>query len=284
MRNRYSHFTAKERDQLSFPGRILRERGLLTGKTLDFGCGFGKDVEILRNLKMDIEGYDPFYFNTYPTGKYDTITCLYVLNVLLPQEQATVINEISKLLKNGGKAFFAVRRDIEKPGFRFHKIHKKETYQCTVILPFKSLYKNENMEIYEYQHYAYLHKGIEEVSPFFADNERKNQKGEMATVFAIEDKFPVSQGHTLIIPKRKVSNYFELNFQEQSACWFMVNKIQEDLVKEYSPSGFNIGINIHEVAGQTVPHCHIHIIPRYDKDVENPRGGVRGVIPDKKDY
>ena len=202
----------------------------------------------------------------------------------LPQEQATVINEVSKLLKNGSKAYFAVRRDIEKPGYRLHKIHRKETYQCNVILPFKSLYKNENVEIYEYQHYCFLHKGNKEISPFFADDENKNQKGEMVTVFAIEDKFPVSKGHSLVIPKRKIENYFDLSFQEQAACWFMVNKVKEDLIKDYAPSGFNIGINIDEAAGQTVPHCHIHIIPRYHKDVENPRGGVRGVIPDKKEY
>ena len=284
MKNPYSHFTAKERDKLSFPGKILQQKGLLTGRVLDFGCGLGKDVEVLKKEKIDIDGYDPFYFNSYPTGKFDTIICLYVLNVLLPQEQATAINEVSKLLKNGGKAYFAVRRDIERPGFRLHKIHKKETYQCNVILPFRSLYKNDNLELYEYQHYAYLNKGKEDISPFFADDEIKIQKGEMATVFAIEDKFPVSKGHTLIIPKRKVSNYFELNFQEHSACWFLINKIQEDLIKECSPSGFNIGININEAAGQTVSHCHIHIIPRYEGDVEEPRGGVRGVIPNKRDY
>lgn len=284
MKNIYSHFTAKERDNLSFPGRILRERDLLTGKILDFGCGLGKDVEILKNLKYSIEGYDPYYFNTFPSGKFDTVICLYVLNVLLPQEQATVINEISKLLKIGGKAYFAVRRDIKKPGFRFHKIHKKETYQCNVILPFQSIFKNENMEIYEYQHYVHLNKGKEEVSPFFGDEEPKNQKGEIATVFAIEDKFPVSKGHTLIIPKRKISNYFELSFQEQSACWYLLNLVKKDLVKNFSPAGFNIGININEAAGQTVPHSHIHIIPRYEGDVESPRGGVRGVIPSKKEY
>ena len=284
MKNPYSHLTAKERETLSFPGKILMERSLLTGSILDFGCGFGKDVESLKARNKDIQGYDPFYFKTYPSAKFDTILCFYVLNVLLPQEQAKVINEVSKLLKFGGKAYFAVRRDVERPGYRIHKIHRKETYQCNVVLPFQSLYRNENVEIYEYQHYSYLNKGKEEISPFFADDESKNQKGEMATVFAIEDKFPVSKGHSLIIPKRKVENYFDLNFQEQSACWFMVNRVKEDLIKDYNPSGFNIGINIKEAAGQTVPHCHIHIIPRYKNDVENPRGGVRGVIPKKKDY
>lgn len=164
------------------------------------------------------------------------------------------------------------------------KYIKKETYQCNVILPFTTLYRNENVEIYEYQHYSFLHKGIEEISPFFADNENKIQTGEIATVFAIEDKFPVSKGHTLIIPKRKVENYFDLQFQEQSACWFLVNLIKEQLINKYDPPGFNIGLNINNVAGQTIPHCHIHIIPRYDGDVENPRGGVRGVIPEKRNY
>ena len=284
MRNSYSHCTAKERDTISFPGKILKEKGLFKGNVLDFGCGFGKDVEVLKKNNIDIVGYDPYYFNNYPTIKFDTIICFYVLNVLLPQDQAKVINDISRLLKYGGTAYFAVRRDIDRPGFRMHKIHNKETYQCIVKLPFKSLFKNEFVEIYEYQHYVFINKGDETISPFFSDNEIKKQRGELATVFAIEDKFPVSNGHTLVIPKRKVSSYFDLSFQEQSACWYMVNLVKEALVIDLSPSGFNVGININKSAGQTVDHCHIHLIPRYDNDVENPRGGVRGVIPDKMDY
>lgn len=82
MKNPNSHLTAKERDKLSFPGRILLERGLLKGKVLDFGCGHGKDVETLRNQNVKIEGYDPHYFKNYPSEKFDTILCFYVLNVL----------------------------------------------------------------------------------------------------------------------------------------------------------------------------------------------------------
>lgn len=125
MENSNSHLTAKERDKLSFPGKILLEKKLLGGRVLDFGCGLGKDVEMLKYQKIEIEGYDPFYFKEYPSGKFDTILCFYVLNVLLPQEQAKVLNEVSRLLRYGGKAFFAVRRDVEKQGFRIHKIHKK---------------------------------------------------------------------------------------------------------------------------------------------------------------
>ena len=107
---------------------------------------------------------------------------------------------------------------------------------------------------------------------------------ESATAYAIFDKFPVSNGHTLIIPKKHCSDYFELSFKEQSACWFMLNKTKEILTKEFSPDGFNVGININEAAGQTVSHVHIHLIPRYKGEVKEPGGGIRGVIPEKKSY
>lgn len=282
--NANSHLTAKQRDKMSYPARILFEKGLLKDNVLDFGCGFGKDVEDLKKKIISIDGYDPHYFPEYPTNKFDTIICIYVLNVLMPQDQAKILFEISQLLKADGKAYFVVRRDVIYPGFRMHKIHNEKTYQCNVILPFKSLLKTDSFEIYEYQHYSFLNKGVSNVSPFFSDDEVKVQIGEIATAFAFYDKYPVSKGHSLIVPKRQVSNYFDLSFKEQSACWFLVRLVKEFLQKNYAPDGFNVGININEDAGQTVPHCHIHIIPRYKGDIENPRGGIRGVIPEKKDY
>ncbi|QSS96116.1 HIT family protein [Psychroflexus sp. ALD_RP9] len=279
-----SHFTAKEREKISFPTRILLNENLIDGKTLDFGCGHGKDVEELKAKGFEIEGYDPYYQPDYPNQKFDTILCHYVLNVLQNQDQAKVLYEVSNLLKFGGKAYFSVRRDINNPGFRTHFVHKVKTFQTNVILPFKTVFINENVEIYEYQHYCFLNQNQPEVSPFFEKLEPKEQVGELASCFAFRDKFPVTKGHTLVIPKRQVANYFDLNFKEQSACWFLVNLIKADLQKQFSPDGFNIGININEAAGQTIFHCHIHIIPRYNNDVENPRGGVRGVIDGKKEY
>lgn len=284
MENINSHRTAKERDKMSYPTRLLVEKKLIRGESLDFGCGFGKDVEELKAKGMDITGYDPHYFPDYPTKTFDTILCHYVLNVLQSQEQARVLYQISKLLKFGGKAYFSVRRDITNPGFRTHFVHKVQTYQTNVILPFESIFKNDNLEIYEYQHYCYLNQNKPEVSPFFERLEPKQQVGELASCFAFRDKFPVSEGHTLVIPKRKVSDYFELSFKEQSACWFLVNLIKADLQDRFNPDGFTIGININEAAGQTISHVHIHIIPRYTGDVEHPRGGVRGVIPGKREY
>ncbi len=107
---------------------------------------------------------------------------------------------------------------------------------------------------------------------------------ENENAFAIFDKFPVSNGHLLIIPKHHCNSYFDLNIEIQNDCWDIVNLGKQLVEKIYSPSGYNIGINISESAGQTIPHTHIHLIPRYTGDVFNPRGGVRGVIPFKQDY
>lgn len=102
--------------------------------------------------------------------------------------------------------------------------------------------------------------------------------------FAIFDKYPVSKGHALIIPKVHESDYFKLPFKIQTDCWQLVNNLKELLEKEFNPDGFNVGINVGESAGQTIFHVHIHLIPRYNGDVEDPEGGIRGVIPDRKNY
>jgi diadenosine tetraphosphate (Ap4A) HIT family hydrolase len=282
--NPYSQFTAKERDSISFPGKLVLTKNLLTGKVLDFGCGFGKDVEILQQKNIDIVGYDPHYFPNYPSVKFDTIICFYVLNVLMPEEQVDVIMNVSSLLKPNGKAYFAVRRDIVNEGYRIHKVHKKQTYQCNIKLPFKSIYKNDSCEIYEYQQYTFLNKNNKERSPFFEGDKERELLFESATAFSFYDHYPVSKGHSLVVPKRVVSNYFDLSVKEQTACWIMVNKVKKELQDRFNPEAYNIGININEDAGQTIPHCHIHVIPRYKGDVEKPRGGVRGVIPSKKEY
>jgi len=282
--NQNSHLTAIERTSLSFPARIIQKQNKLVGKILDFGCGIGKDVEILKGKGFDIVGYDLFYFPEFPTEKFDTILCFYVLNVLLPEEQAEVLMNVSNLLKPNGKAYFAVRRDIQYEGFRIHKIHKKETYQCLIKLAYLSIYKNENCEVYEYEHYTTLNKGNTDLSPFLIGEEMRELIVETATIFSFYDKFPVSKGHSLIVPKRLVSNYFDLTLKEQTACWIVVNKVRTILQEKFNPDGFNIGINVNADAGQTIWHSHIHIIPRYKGDVENPRGGIRGVIPFKKEY
>lgn len=282
--NPNSHLTAKEREKLSFPARLVFNQKLLKGDVLDFGCGFGNDVQLLRNKGINIDGYDKHYFPNYPTKKYDTIICFYVLNVLLPEEQALVLMELSQLIKPTGKVYIAVRRDLKYEGFRTHKIHQKKTYQCNVILASKSFFKNDFCEIYEYQHYNQLKRNQNPDCPFCNPDSERELITESATAYAIYDKYPVNNGHALIIPKRHCADYFDLSFKEQSACIFMLNQVKKIIRTRFKPNGFNVGVNIGEMAGQTIPHVHIHLIPRYEGDVKNPRGGVRGVIPDKQDY
>ena len=103
--------------------------------------------------------------------------------------------------------------------------------------------------------------------------------------FSSKDSFPVSKYHSLIIPKRHVENYFDLTKEEVLACNELILKTKQNILK-HDPSikGFNIGTNAGKVAGQSIMHCHIHLIPRREGDVENPQGGVRSVIPKKQHY
>ena len=103
-------------------------------------------------------------------------------------------------------------------------------------------------------------------------------------VAVIRDAYPVSNGHTLIIPKRHVANGFDLFQMEWSAIREALVRSREELDRLHKPDGYNIGINVGEAAGQTVFHVHVHLIPRYRGDVDLPRGGVRNVIPGAGNY
>lgn len=100
----------------------------------------------------------------------------------------------------------------------------------------------------------------------------------------IRDGFPVSPGHTLVIPRRHVGSFFEATPEERASLLALLDEAKVQLDREFSPGGYNIGINDGPVAGQTVPHLHIHLIPRYSGDREDARGGVRWVLPDKARY
>jgi len=100
----------------------------------------------------------------------------------------------------------------------------------------------------------------------------------------IRDGFPVSPGHTLVIPKRHIGSWFEIIKEEQLGLLDLLARAKAVLQEEHSPDGYNIGINDGPAAGQTVPHLHMHLIPRYKDDMNDPRGGVRWVIPEKAKY
>ena len=104
------------------------------------------------------------------------------------------------------------------------------------------------------------------------------------SAIAIRDAFPVAEGHTLVIPKDHEPDITKVSSVVYQDCFELVRVVADNLIEELSPAGINIGVNIGEAAGQTIDHAHIHVIPRYDGDTPNPRGGVRGVIPGKADY
>ena len=103
--------------------------------------------------------------------------------------------------------------------------------------------------------------------------------------YASYDSYPVSEGHCLIIPKRHVKDYFDLSNDEIIACNDLIKEIKNEIIeKDNSVKGFNIGSNAGKISGQSILHCHIHLIPRRAGDVENPQGGIRSVIPSKQHY
>lgn len=107
---------------------------------------------------------------------------------------------------------------------------------------------------------------------------------ESAHGFAAYDRHPASPGHFLVIPHRHFASYFDINDDELLDLWHLVARGKELVDERYHPDGYNIGINVGHWAGQSIHHLHIHVIPRYQGDVENPKGGVRGVIPHRKLY
>lgn len=105
-----------------------------------------------------------------------------------------------------------------------------------------------------------------------------------ASGVGIFDNYPISPGHTLIIPWRHIGSFFELSKTERDGLFDLIELAKAKLDAQFAPDSYNIGINDGPAAGQTIGHCHIHLIPRYQGDTPDPRGGVRWIIPDKADY
>lgn len=101
---------------------------------------------------------------------------------------------------------------------------------------------------------------------------------------AFFDNFPVSKGHTLIIPKRHCETYFDLTKEEMAAIFELSKKVKKYLDEKYHPDGYNVGFNVNEAGGQSIMHVHMHVIPRYKGDVPHPRGGIRKIVKEKSNY
>ena len=119
----------------------------------------------------------------------------------------------------------------------------------------------------------------------FCDVKKTGIVYENELAYASYDSYPVSEHHCLIIPKRHIKDYFDLSNDELIACNELIKIIKKEITnKDPSVKGFNLGTNIGQVSGQSIFHCHFHLIPRREGDVDNPQGGVRSVIPNKQHY
>ena len=119
----------------------------------------------------------------------------------------------------------------------------------------------------------------------FCNIKESGRAHENNLAYASYDSYPVSDFHCLIIPKRHIKDYFELSKDELIACDELIKTVKDEIIfKDKSVKGFNLGTNIGKTSGQSILHCHFHLIPRRDGDVENPQGGVRSVIPNKQYY
>ncbi len=120
--------------------------------------------------------------------------------------------------------------------------------------------------------------------PFCRPIEQVAYRKSNETAVAFPDAYPVSPGHTLVVPRSHVASVYDLDAAEQVDVWQLVAEVRALLAKEHKVQAFTIGINDGVAAGQTIRHAHVHVIPRYRGDVPDPRGGIRWVIPEKAPY
>lgn len=120
--------------------------------------------------------------------------------------------------------------------------------------------------------------------PFCSIESEREIIASSALSLAFFDGFPVSAGHALIVPRRHVASFFDLTEEERQDLLSLLDRVKRIIDEKYHPDGYNVGVNVGEAAGQSILHVHLHLIPRYNGDVPNPRGGVRGVIPSKQNY
>lgn len=254
--NPNSHHTAILRTEASYPARYLHRNGFIAGRVLDFGIGHGADIRFLHNAGFDVSGYDPEYLPEIPQGQFDTILCTYVLNVLLPVEQSHVLMAVSELLAPYGRAFFTVRRDISRNGFRRHAIHRTQVYECNVRLPYPSILRVKHCEIYEYRPLVALEKTEHPNCPLCHPGGHLSLITESATTYAAYSH-EIETARVLVVPKVHVSALGELSEHSLQALSLVSARVQSRLYPNFAPENW-----MFQRCEGSFEHAHFVMFPR----------------------
>lgn len=203
----------------------------------------------------------------------------------LCEELADVLEVIHALSKANGLTI----QQIEQK--RLEKREIKGGFENKIYNSFMQIEENNpsiNYYLNKPQQYPEIHSHTYQSDCLFCQIARQEKEikffANFVHCYVIKDQFPVSNGHILIIPHEHTENWFTAKEEVRADIMKALHLVKEQLDLEYSPHGYNIGANCGEVAGQSVMHLHLHLIPRYQGDMDNPKGGVRGVIPSKQKY
>jgi diadenosine tetraphosphate (Ap4A) HIT family hydrolase len=178
----------------------------------------------------------------------------------MQREQTDVLMDVSEYLRPRGSAFYTVRRDLRRTGFRQHYKHGVPTYQTNLRLPFETEVRTEFCEIYRYRPYPQIEHESEcclcDPAP---DSTLLSESAQSYSILAENDS---AENRALVVPKRHVGSYFDLAEREQRACWLLVNRVQSALRKHSETNDFSVGVNLDCANIQTEEHTHINIIPK----------------------
>ena len=242
--------------------RWLIEKNLLQGKILCYGRN-SAEKNLLKTKGYNIEAHNRDYQPNHPTEQFDTIVSIYLFNWLDNIEQNNVLLSVSRLLKHGGKAYFAVKHHFGFKNICLNEQHQIEQTIANVTLPFKKIFNSYIFDIYEFQHFNIASSSQLECA-YCSPEQVVLLENEYS--YAMLSSSPISKGHALVIPKRHVACYFDLTINEQIACQLTLNRLKKIIDEEHAPDEYSVNINMNAWAGQTIPHVYIHLIPRYNED------------------
>lgn len=254
--------------------KLLRDRipSLLRSKGIVVNERMMDDEEYLFRLKEKLTEETEEVKNTRNTEE-------------LAEELADVLEVVHSLASASG----LTQEDIEKA--RKKKREEKGGFENRVYSPHIEVAEESPSFAYyaaKEQHYPFLDQVPHQAGCIFCEMALKKRKGEIIAefkhCFVLKDQYPVSNGHLLIIPNEHTPNWFTARAEVREDIMKALHLMKKRLDEELKPDGYNIGANCGEMAGQTVMHLHLHLIPRYQGDMQDPKGGVRGVIPEKQKY